>query len=87
MGWFINLRNSIGCVVLMAGMLTSGTTQATDYCQPHCYWRTVTVYVALQQPCVDYVVRYDHCGQPYLSKVVTYKTIQIPVRKQLKVCY
>lgn len=87
MARFINLRNLIGGMVLTAGMLIGGTSHATDYYQPHCTWKTVIVYVTVEKPCVEHAVKYDHYGHAYLAKVVTYKTIKVPVEKQVKVCY
>ena len=41
----------------------------------------------VQEPCIDYVVKYHPCGTPYRVKVVTYKTVRIPVERLVKVCY
>lgn len=50
-------------------------------------WKTVVVYETVEQPVVQYVTRYLPCGTPYEAKVVTYRTVRIPVEKQVKVYY
>ena len=73
--------------VVMGSMAFATGAQASDCHQPRCYWKTIVVYQSVQKPCVSYVTKYDHCGKPYSVRVVTYKTIQVPVEKQIKVCY
>ncbi|MEZ6056948.1 MAG: hypothetical protein R3C01_09600 [Planctomycetaceae bacterium] len=65
----------------------SGTASASGCHAPRCYWKTVTVYVSVEKPCVHYITKYTSCGRPYQVQVVTYKTVQVPVQKQVKVCY
>ncbi|HCS50433.1 hypothetical protein [uncultured Rubinisphaera sp.] len=52
-----------------------------------CYWKTVTVYVAVTKSYTYYVTRYDHCGHPYEIARTGYKTVNVPVLKKVKVCY
>ncbi len=87
------MRETINPSKLLAAGLTtvamlfgSGSAYAGDSCQPCYSYKTVTVYVKVKKPYVCYCVKYDHCGEPYLTKVVKYKTICVPVKKQIKVC-
>lgn len=87
-----NLRTRAASAVTAAILLVSGSGAfAGNYCHapytPQCYYKTVTVYETVKQPCVHYVTKYDHCGEPYYAKIVTWKTVKVPVQKQVKVCY
>jgi len=81
-------RNLFAAALVMGTMaLAGGTASASDCHAPRCYWKTVTVYVSVEQPYVHYITKYTACGHPYQVKVVTYKTVQVPVQKRVKVCY
>jgi hypothetical protein len=89
---YFSLRTLAASLVAAAVLSVSGSTVvASDHCHtaytPQCYYKTVTVYEYVKKPCVHYVTKYDHCGEPYYAKVVTWKTVEVPVQKQVKVCY
>lgn len=85
------IRRLFAAAVVIGGLsLVSSTAQACGSprsVQPRCYWKTVTEYVSVEQPCVYYVTKYDHCGRSYRVKVVTYKTVRVPVQTRVRVCY
>ncbi|MCA9047420.1 MAG: hypothetical protein KDA89_01750 [Planctomycetaceae bacterium] len=89
---FFSLRTLAASVFAAAALSVSASVAtAGDYCHapyvPQCHYKTVTVYEAVKKPCVHYVTKYDHCGEPYYAKIVTWKVVQVPVQKQVKVCY
>ena len=81
--------STLFAAAVVAGAMGVATPeiQASDCHQPQCVWKTVTVYESVTKPFVSYVTKYDHCGKPFQVKVVSYKTIQVPVQKLIKVCY
>ena len=88
MSRFINIKTLAAALVLDAmGFVGTQDAAASDCHAPRCYYKTIVEYKAVRKACVDYVTRYDHCGKPYLDKVVTYKIIQVPVERVIKVCY
>lgn len=85
----LNLRNLVATAA-MTGMILIGSSAASagHYCHaPHYYYKTVTVYETVQKPCQHLVTKYDHCGRPYTISVTTWKTVQIPVAKRIRVQY
>lgn len=88
---FFTVRNLVLAGVVAAAGTISTQAHAGGYGYGGGYqnwaWKTVIVYEAVEQPVVHYVTRYASCGTPYQAKVVTYKTIRVPVEKQVKVYY
>ncbi|WP_145431217.1 hypothetical protein [Lacipirellula limnantheis] len=70
----------LSVAVATALALAAGPSQACDYY----YYRTVTTYVAVQ-PVGYYVTHYDDCGDAYQVRVVTHRTVRVPVARQEKV--
>ena len=69
-------------------MTTSSTASAGDYCHaPQYYYKTVTVYETVRKPYEHTVIRYDHCGKPYAATVVSWKLVEVPVLKRIRVAY
>lgn len=87
MVYFAKLRSLVGALALASAFMFCGAARASDCHAPRCYWKTVTVYVSVTKPCTHYVVKYDHCGKAFHAKRVTYKTVQVPVEKKVRVCY
>ncbi len=82
----LSIRNAILAIVMTCGVVAlSGSASAHDCHPPKYYYKTVIVYETVKTPVVSYVTKYDHCGQPYRAKVVSYKLVQVPVQKQVKV--
>ena len=86
---------SLVAAVALAGCFSLGTPSASagSYCHVsppppvQCYYKTVVVYEYARKPFYDYVIRYDHCGEPYRAKVVVWRTVKVPVTKQVRVCH
>ncbi|MDA1230841.1 MAG: hypothetical protein O2856_08710 [Planctomycetota bacterium] len=85
----LNLRNLVASAALMGGILmASSTASAGDYCHaPRYYYKNVTVYESVRKPYDYAVVKYDHCGAPYLVTRTAWKTVQVPVTVRVKVQY
>ncbi|MCA9056073.1 MAG: hypothetical protein KDA75_19710 [Planctomycetaceae bacterium] len=83
----INLRSILAAAALAAGLAVTTSASAGGCHTPRCYYKTVITWKIVEEPCYDYVTRYDHCGKPYQDVVVTYKTVKVPVEKLVKVCY
>lgn len=85
---FLNTR-VLAASIALAGCLALGTPSASaSGChRPQCYYKTVVVYEYAREPYVHYATKYDHCGQPYRVKQVSWRTVRVPVTKQIKVCY
>jgi len=77
------LALTIGSVYLFAG----NPTLASDCYEPKYVYQTIIVYETVKKPCIEYVVKYDHCDEPYLVRVVSYKLVKVPVEKTIKVYY
>ncbi len=82
-----NLKSAALATLLAAGLSFANTASASDCYAPRCFYKTITTWEIVEKPYIDYVTKYDHCGQPYLVKVVSYETIRVPVTKLVKVCY
>jgi hypothetical protein len=83
-----NLRSFVVAAAVAFGLAFSSTTASASDChRPDCYYKTVIVYETVRKPCVHWVIKYDHCGEPYRDRVVTYKLVQVPVEKRIKVCF
>jgi hypothetical protein len=83
---FLNLKTVLTAGVVGTAAWFGGTAEAGGYHAP-CVYKTVVSWKVVQEPCIDYVVKYHPCGTPYRVKVVTYKTVRIPVERLVKVCY
>lgn len=86
---FLNVRTLVASVALM-GMILMGasTVSAGDSCHaPGYYHKNVTVYESARKPYEYTVVKYDHCGDPYVVTRTAWKTVQVPVTVRLKVQY
>ncbi|MCA9030590.1 MAG: hypothetical protein KDA66_07270 [Planctomycetaceae bacterium] len=85
---FSTIQNALATALVLGTLaFASGNASASNCHSTRCYWKTVTVYETVLEPCVHYVTRHDHCGKPYQVKVVSYKSVQVPVQKRIKVCY
>ena len=85
----LNLRNLVASVAV-TGMILMGSSMASagDYCHaPRYYYKNVTVYESVRQPYEYSVVKYDHCGDPYVVTRTAWKTVQVPVTVRVKVQY
>ncbi|MEZ6126960.1 MAG: hypothetical protein R3C49_27905 [Planctomycetaceae bacterium] len=83
---------TLAASIVAAGILAVGgpSASAGDYCHspaPQCYYKTVVSYDYVKKPVVSYVTKYDHCGEPYYAKSVSWQIVKVPVTKQVKVCY
>lgn len=75
-------RKSLFSVAALAGLAGASGAAA---CEPT--YRTVTRYVTVQQPIAKYITRYDECGDAYLVKLVTYRTVTVPVTQVVRSVY
>ena len=70
-------------IALFAGLaFTASAASACDY-----YYRDVTTYVTVQQPVAYYATRYDDCGDAYQVRLVSYRTVRVPVTQRLRFYY
>lgn len=83
----LNARHTIAAALFSASLIAGNTAPAGACETPRCVWKIITTYETVEQPVVNWVTRYDHCGKPYRVKVVSYETIQVPVEQRVKVCY
>lgn len=83
----IHLRNLALAAALATGLVFTSAASAGSCHGPRCYYKTVITWKFVEEPCYDYVIKYDHCGTPYKVQVVTYKTVKVPVETLVKVCY
>lgn len=81
---FVNFRRVVlSAVVAGAALVGAGSSaQACEY-----YWKTVTYYVSVNQPCVSYRTVVDHCGYERQVREVSYRTVSVPVTKRVLVTY
>jgi hypothetical protein len=67
---------------------TCAPARASDYgttCAPTYHYETVTVNVCKTVPYTKCVTLYDQCGRPYQVVRTCYRTVEVPVRKCVKV--
>ncbi|MEZ6066013.1 MAG: hypothetical protein R3B90_09960 [Planctomycetaceae bacterium] len=83
----ISLRRLLAAAVVASGLAFTSTASAGGYHSAPCTYKTITTWEVVQQPVVDWVVKYKPCGTPYRVKVVSYKAVRVPVQKVVKVCY
>lgn len=69
-----------------SGSSYGGSLYSVGYV-PEYHWRTVVSYETQTVPVVDYVVKYDCYGDAYRVKVISYKTVRVPVETQVRVSY
>jgi hypothetical protein len=86
---FLNLR-ILAASVALTGMILMGdsTASAGVSCHaPRYYYKNITVYESVRRPYEYTVVKYDHCGDPYVVTRTAWKTVQVPVTMRVKVLY
>jgi hypothetical protein len=78
--------------LILAGATNTSTARASDpYCPPGYVLKKVTSYetvVSYETRTEAYkvcVTKYDYYGQPYQTYEVRYRTVQVPVKKQVAV--
>ena len=83
-------RVVFGGLLALGSLATFGTTaQAGGYGyghQPRCHYEWVVCYETRQVPYTQCITLYDHCGYPYQVTKTFWRTIQVPVKKQVLVC-
>ena len=86
------IKTGIAAAVVALGL--AGTASAGDYGHGQGYgfawkkvvnYQTVMHYVDKHEAYTDYVTEYDHCYKPYQKAITKYRTIQVPVYKQVPV--
>lgn len=84
----LNLKTLFAAAVVAGGVAFAGNAAQAcdDYYAPVCTWKTVIVYETQQIPEVSWVTKYDSYNHPIQVKVVTYRTVRVPVEKLVKVC-
>ena len=85
----LNLRTLVASFAV-TGMILMGSSMASagDHCHaPRYYYKNVTVYESVRKPYEYRVVKYDHCGDPYVVTRTAWKTVQVPVTVRVKVQY
>lgn len=86
----LNHLRPLFAILTLAGCAfsaSSDVTAADSRCVPRCYYRTVIVDDYVRKPYVRYVVRYDCGGRAHRTRVVTWKSVRVPVAKRIRVCY
>lgn len=89
----LNLKTLLAAAVVASGLALAAPASAgchDDYAPaytPVCTWKTVITYETRQVEEFVWVTKYDSYGNPYRVKVLSYKTITVPVEKLVKVCY
>ena len=76
--------------VALTSLILMGTSTASagDSCHaPRYYYKNVTVYESVRKPYEYTVVKYDHCGDPYVVTRTGWRTVQMPVTVRVKVLY
>ena len=77
--------------MLAAGLVLGGfasSASASDYCytwEKVTTYQCVTSYVCKQVPYTKTVCQYDYCGRPYHVQQTYYKTVEVPVVRQVPV--
>ena len=85
---FRTIKRVFVAAVLAAGIGIATPAHASSYCHaPQYHLKTVTVYQDVRQPYVGYVTKDDHCGHPYVARVVAWKTVRVPVQKTVRVAW
>jgi hypothetical protein len=89
MSKLLNLRTLIATLTLAAAAVVGhSSVSAGDHCHaPRYYYKTVTFYETIRKPYEYTAIKYDHCGQPYHVILTGWKTVQIPVTRQVRVQY
>ena len=88
-GSLFQLRSIFGAGILVAVLAMSAPSAfAGSHCYtPKYYYKTVTVYETVRKPYRYAYTRYDHCGKPYRSWAVKWKTVRVAVTKRIRVSY
>ena len=60
------------------------SAEAGSLHRPPCY-KTVVTYVTKTIAVEVPVVRYDHCGRPYVAERTIYKQVQVPITRRVLV--
>ncbi len=82
------VRNLLATGAVVLSLAVGTTTANASDCDPpqsQVYYKTIVVYETVQKACIHWITKYDHCDQPYRVKVVTYKSVQVPVEKRIRV--
>jgi len=85
-----NLKSAVAAIALTGALFVAGNSAQAGDCYltpPPCHYKTITVFVEVEQPYTYFVTKYDHCYKPYQVEVTGYRTIKVPVQKRIKVCY
>lgn len=87
MARFNSLRKLVGALVITAaafgGSMANSASAYGDYCQ----YKWVVSYEYRTEKYVDWVVEVDDYGCEHKVPVVKYRTIKVPVKKLVKLCY
>ena len=85
---FHTIKRAVVAAVLTSGIGIAIPAHASSYCHaPQYHLKTVTVYQNVRQPYACYVTKYDHCGHPYVARIVAWKTVRLPVQKTVRVAW
>lgn len=87
---FKSTLRSMLFVLSTAAVLSLGAASnasAHGYYQPHCTYKTITVWEYCEVPVTIYVTVYDNYGCAHEVPKTIYKTVKVPVTKTIKVCY
>lgn len=95
----LNLRGFLVVAVLAGVSLAANRAAACDpLCPPACVYKKVVTYKTVEEQVVTKVpyqrkvVKYDHCGEPYIVTETCYKEVvetvckRVPVVTWVKVC-
>jgi len=88
------LTKTIAAAAVIATAFSFAGSNQAQACNPApakpCYrpaytYQWVTVHESRRVPYTTYVVKYTHCGSPYLATTTAYKNVSVPVRKRIRV--
>ncbi len=80
-------RLAFGGLLAAGALMTGGTkAEASHWCS-HCHYEWVVSYVPRQVPYTKVVKVVDHYGYPRYVTKTFWRTVQVPVKKYVKVCY
>lgn len=84
----INLRSLFAAALVTGGLALSGTAAEAGHCyHSPCYYKTVISYEYETIPYTVLVTKHHPCGTPYTVQITKFRTIKVPVKNLVKVCY
>jgi hypothetical protein len=83
--WFYGLSLAAGLLAFAGWM--DGATPAAACETPRYYYKTVFVYQPQEVSYVSWETKRDHCGKPCQAPVIRTRTVNVPVKRVIRVAY